>query len=226
MQNRPAVVSPRLVRCVTALLFSGMTWSNPGLAGERPLPERAARAQTDQASVVALAHRALRDSGIDEAEIRLESVQRATWPDSSLGCPQRGSQYMQVITHGHRVRFKNPRGLLEVHVAGNFAVVCARPGALVNRLRDRQTPLRNIDRLVEQAKKQLSDHIGVDIETIRMTDLVPTDWPDGSLGCPQDAPFAAGKVSGYRIVLTSTGRPYTFHTDGQRVLACPAIADR
>ena len=67
-------------------------------------------------------------------------------------------------------------------------MVCCGSGTLVNRLHPRQTPLRYVNSLTEQAKQELSKAIGVKIETIRFLDLVPAEWPDSSLGCASDVP--------------------------------------
>ncbi len=37
------------------------------------------------------------------AEIRVVEARAVTWPDSSLGCPEPGRMYLQVLTPGYRV---------------------------------------------------------------------------------------------------------------------------
>jgi hypothetical protein len=37
------------------------------------------------------------------AEVRLVSSTEVTWPDSSLGCPEPGMHYAQVLTNGTRI---------------------------------------------------------------------------------------------------------------------------
>ena len=181
----------------------------------------------DRNAVVEQARQALVDSGVADKSLAVAAFEPANWPNSSLGCPKRGVQYLQVVTTGYRVQFTGEAAAkFDIHVAGNIAVVCGGTGTMVNRLHQRQTPLRNVNRLTELAKQELSKAIGVKIETIRFSDLVPAEWPDSSLGCASGVPATPGRVNGFRIVLTNAGRPYTFHTDGQRVIACPPIADR
>ena len=43
-----------------------------------------------------------------------EAVQ---WPDASLGCPQGGMMYAQVITPGRRMTFRHNENTYEVHTA-------------------------------------------------------------------------------------------------------------
>ncbi len=41
--------------------------------------------------------------GIAEEAIAVASIEEMEWPDSSLGCPQPGMMYLQVITPGFRI---------------------------------------------------------------------------------------------------------------------------
>lgn len=41
--------------------------------------------------------------GADQSEVAVETVERVEWRDSSLGCPQPGMMYAQVITPGYRI---------------------------------------------------------------------------------------------------------------------------
>ena len=43
---------------------------------------------------------------INEDQIFLFSVESMTWPDASLGCPQAGTIYAQVITPGFQILFE------------------------------------------------------------------------------------------------------------------------
>jgi hypothetical protein len=41
--------------------------------------------------------------GISAAEVAVAGVEPIDWPDSSLGCPQPGKMYAQVVTPGLRI---------------------------------------------------------------------------------------------------------------------------
>lgn len=41
--------------------------------------------------------------GLSPDAITVESVEEVNWPDASLGCPQPGMFYAQVVTPGYRV---------------------------------------------------------------------------------------------------------------------------
>ena len=54
--------------------------------------------------VVRLAIEALSaETGTPRDQIAVARVEPHDWPDSSLGCPQPGRAYLQVVTPGYRV---------------------------------------------------------------------------------------------------------------------------
>jgi len=44
--------------------------------------------------------------GISAQEVTVEQVKAVQWPDSSMGCPQPGYMYTQVITPGYQIILK------------------------------------------------------------------------------------------------------------------------
>jgi hypothetical protein len=52
---------------------------------------------------------------LTSASIRLVSVEPVDWPDTSLGCPQPGMMYAQVITPGFRVVLEAEGRTYEYH---------------------------------------------------------------------------------------------------------------
>ena len=58
--------------------------------------------------------------------ITVDSVRSIEWSDSSIGCPQPGMGYMQVITPGHRISLRANGNLHVVHEANGNAFVCTR----------------------------------------------------------------------------------------------------
>ncbi len=69
------------------------TEAPPALVLDSGASEPVARAVADLASRL----------GISEAQVRVVSIEAVEWPDSSLGCPQPGMDYLQVITPGFRI---------------------------------------------------------------------------------------------------------------------------
>ena len=56
-----------------------------------------------------------RELGIDYSMIRVISFEKTTWPDSSLGCPQPGEVYLQVLTAGYLIRLSVNELDFELH---------------------------------------------------------------------------------------------------------------
>ena len=54
---------------------------------------------------------------IDKVEV--VEQQSVTWRDSSLGCPQPGMQYMQVLVEGMRLRLRANGQTYDYHSGGN-----------------------------------------------------------------------------------------------------------
>jgi len=61
-----------------------------------------------------------------EAQIRMNLLETVEWRDSSLGCPEPGRMYLQVITPGYRIVLRAGGKLYEYHAAQgqNRAILC------------------------------------------------------------------------------------------------------
>jgi hypothetical protein len=53
----------------------------------------------------------------DAAQLRVTLAEAVTWPDGSLGCPQPGRQYTQVLVEGYRIRILVAGTTLEYHAS-------------------------------------------------------------------------------------------------------------
>jgi hypothetical protein len=172
---------------------------------------------------IARARETLRTAGVDPSLLTVTSAEPVTWPDSSLGCPQPGIQYLQVLTPGYRVELHGAQRDYLVHVAGKQSIVCTGKAGAPSRLTRPLAPLRGIDLMTQRARQMLAAVVRVPAEQIRVVGFEPQVWPDTGLGCPSPEQSVPGRVSGFRIMLEHGGREYTFNTDLHRVIACPAI---
>jgi hypothetical protein len=68
-----------------------------------------------------------RQLNIDPATITLIAISAVDWNDSSLGCPQPGVNYMQVITPGYNMRLDAQGKAYEYHSDAKSAVVQCGP---------------------------------------------------------------------------------------------------
>jgi len=65
---------------------------------------------------------------ISGEEIEVIEVEEVEWPDTSLGCPQPGMVYAQVITPGFRVVMRVGSKVYEYHSGGGHWVLCDEEG--------------------------------------------------------------------------------------------------
>lgn len=64
----------------------------------------------------------------DPSEIMLMEATAVTWPNSSLGCPQDGMVYAEVLTPGYLIVLKFGEELFEYHTShDNTIVTCPNP---------------------------------------------------------------------------------------------------
>ena len=107
-----------LVIGIIALFLLGYFWFS-GPLGSAPVPGGAERA-VEQAQED-LANR----KGIDKAQIAVVAVKAVNWPDTSLGCPEPGMVYAQVITPGYRILLSYDGQVYEYHSdQGDRVVYC------------------------------------------------------------------------------------------------------
>ncbi|MDP6581802.1 MAG: hypothetical protein QF681_14195 [Vicinamibacterales bacterium] len=88
-----------------------------------------------ETEAVRLAIRTLSEHlGVDEETIALDEVTAVDWRDASLGCPEPGRSYAQIIMSGFRVTLDvvDDERSHRVHVSGTRAVVCEQPAASRN----------------------------------------------------------------------------------------------
>jgi hypothetical protein len=160
---------------------------------------------------------------LDVATIEALSTEPQTWPDSSLGCGKPGTMAAQVITSGYEVLLKTPRGNYRVHTADNNVVVCG-AATLWRNPRNPQVPLKELNDKIEWARADLATKLKAPQNQIRTMRFAATEWPDSSMDCAVASEQIVKKATkGYRIALNYSGRIYTYHTDMDRVRACPAI---
>jgi len=85
--------------------------------------------KVEDAARQALAKRA----GISNGEISIVSIDARSWPDSSLGCPEEGRFYLQVVTPGYAIRLEARGQIYEYHVDDAAKTVVSCPGAETGR---------------------------------------------------------------------------------------------
>ncbi len=64
-------------------------------------------------------------------QIILLEASAVTWPDSSLGCPEEGMAYAQVLTPGYLIRLEAGAHQYEYHASRGTVFYCQNPSAPV-----------------------------------------------------------------------------------------------
>ncbi|MFH1967279.1 MAG: hypothetical protein ABIJ03_02110 [Patescibacteria group bacterium] len=65
--------------------------------------------------------------GIIIEEILVKSTTEKTWSDASLGCPEKGKYYVQVITPGYLIIFEAGGKIYKYHTSLNWVTLCLLP---------------------------------------------------------------------------------------------------
>ena len=76
---------------------------------------------------------------------------------------------------------------------------------------------------VRLATRTLSEHLGIDEQSVTLNEVVAVDWPNSSLGCPEPGrTYAPVVMSGYQVTLAvqDDERTHRVHVAGTRALVC------
>lgn len=161
-----------------------------------------------------------RETGLAASELTLVSAEAVEWPDTSLGCPQPGMMYAQVITPGFRLLFQGPGGdMFEVHTnrSGSSMVLCP-AGEETSRDVGNGTPGLGAGapaaQTREAALKAVARASGLAVDQLEIVEWEAVNWRDSSLGCPRPgANYLMVITPGYRFMVRAGITLYEVHTD-------------
>lgn len=161
---------------------------------------------------------------IKPENINVIHVSVMNWPDSSLGCPKPGVNYLQVVTRGSMVLLQSNKKTYRIHIAKNRAILCETPMRRNLPLGNNKTVGSSVQGLMQKSRIDLAQKLGVNISEIFVVKLESRIWPDSALGCA--APFQGqprDKVKGFLITMEYKDQQYRYHTDQENVTPCPVI---
>ena len=173
---------------------------------------------------IALAKSVLEEQvGIPAATVRFAYATAASWPDSSLGCAEKGMTYRPVLTPGYVVSLQINERTYTVHVAGAAAVICNRAGRSGQQTRTARMEQASLP--INAAREDLAGRLNVQPTQIKVSAIKRTTWPDASLGCPQPgAQYRQIETPGFLIDLELGGNTYRYHTSLKEVMLCETFA--
>ncbi len=205
--------------CKVVLLACSAIVSIPGAYGEQ-----ASLSETRDAAAQLAVTTVSEKLSIDPETIDVIHVSIMDWPDSSLGCPRPGVEYLQAVTRGSLVLLRANKKAYRVHIGNNRAVICDKPlkGGLSRQPKGLSgIPVRG---LMQTARQDLARRLGVSSTEVSVTRVESRTWPDAALGCPapgQD--YDETEIQGFRITLDYAGQTFSYHTDQQQAFPCPPI---
>jgi hypothetical protein len=150
---------------------------------------------------------------------QLVSVEAVDWPDASLGCPQPGMMYAQVVTPGYRVVLAAAGGRYEYHSDSGRRVVYCQPAPT------RLAPGAVETESVMLARQDLARRTGVSVEDVRVLAVIGQEFSAAAFDCRASKERVArdeapAVVQGQAILLSAAGRRYEYHASGEKVIFC------
>ncbi|MGC9356846.1 MAG: hypothetical protein ACP5GX_03225 [Anaerolineae bacterium] len=169
------------------------------------------------------------DLGLKAEELTLVAAERVEWRDASLGCPQPGKLYAQVITPGWRFIFEEegPGRRHEVHTSEDARdyVICG--AGKENPTEPSPMPVDELPEKIERAAKALvEDQMGVPVGRQEVVSVETVQWPDSCLGCASPETICLKVITpGYRIVLRAGDAHFEVHADraGRSLVLCEGV---
>ena len=159
--------------------------------------------------------------GATVEKITVLGVEAVEWPDTSLGCPQPGKTYAQVITAGYRIILKAGGEQYEYHSdnEGRQLVLCQDDGERIEVIRRMVGP----EKAITSAQEDLAKRLGIPAGEVTVVSVVGDEFPASNLGCPcpkcPELPIPA-IVTGQRITLAAQGKNYEYHARRNMVVFC------
>jgi len=215
LMTLPPIGTPSQVTFMPPDLATAVTVTPPGSSNETLAPP-----QGDQNAIITAAIAALATQlGVPTTQITYVSSMPTEWNDSSLGCPQRGVAYAQVITPGYIVTLTSGSSTYSVHTDLNGMAVICQPGGSTTGGDVLADPI--VEEFITQAKTELAAKLGIADRDIAVVRSEAVDWSDTSLGCAESGKTYDQILSpGYRIILGVDENRYEYHTDQQHMIRC------
>jgi hypothetical protein len=158
---------------------------------------------------------------VDSGEISVIGAEAVDWSDASLGCPEPGKVYAQVITPGYRIVLEARGQRYEYHSDSEAKqlILCQNDQERLQTMRQKSSP----EQAVISAQQDLASRLRIAIDEVTVARVTEEMFPAGDLGCPcpgcPSSPMT-GLVEGQRIILTARDKEYEYRARGMAVLFC------
>jgi len=144
-------------------------------------------------------------------QIVVVETERVTWPDASLGHPEPGKFYAQILVAGYKVILEANGTQYEYHTDMTNRAVYIGPLGVAAEADDggegdQPTP-------VAAAIEDLASCLAVAVAKIEVIRAEEVQWPNSALGWPEPGMmYTQALVPGYRVILGCDGRQFEYHT--------------
>jgi hypothetical protein len=177
------------------------------------------------APLVALAQENLIERlGLTANEVAVTAIEPVEWRDTSLGCPQPGMMYAQVITPGYRIVIE-AAGQEYTYPTdrGQKVIRCDVDSELSKEGNVNNTPTvpapidQGLQQMVALAVEDLAGRLDIGTEHIDLLEVSEVTWSDASLGCPHpEMRYKQVPMDGLLIRLSAGEQVYAYHSGGSR----------
>lgn len=195
----------------------------PDGASDEAMPEMPAEAQK---LLKKAASDLMERENLNPTQVEVVEVEAVEWNDSSLGCPEEGKMYAQVITPGYRIVFETPEGRKVYHTDGGDQVVFCESGEPQSILRD----FPSDGPIVEAARTDLAQRLDLSLEQIEVIGVIGQNFTVHSFSCQsvkeqaQIARDEAPTMPGRTILLEAKGKRYEYHANDKQIVFCRSLS--
>lgn len=183
-----------------------------------------------------LTRRVLRDLADDLdiplPQVQLVSVERALWLDAQTACNPTESQLTRDLTsergdptEGYHYVLLVGDTLHDYYTEGARRFVrCEDTRKLAGDLLITVDPVAA--EMVRLVQERVAQQLDLSTRRVQLVDIVPTTWPDTSLGCRfEGSTYTEAAIDGYRIVVIAGTTEYVYHSDSATVIPCAGGGD-
>ena len=163
-------------------------------------------------------------------DFTLLSVEKVEWSNPSLGCPEPGFFYPQVIVPGSLVSILYQEKIYPVHMSDKRSTICSNNTEKKNKNKNPIIKAKKLndfkkESMLVKTRKDFQERIGIPNNEIKVITIKSAVWANSALGCPERGKiYSEEKVKGFRVIFEARGRQYTYHTDDdKKMIPCPNI---
>jgi hypothetical protein len=183
-----------------------------------PTPRRLEGAQVPETIVQMAIDELASRLSVDASAVKVVSASAVMWRDGSLGCPEPGVAYIQVLIEGYQIILEHAGQTYDYRSDGRYVRLCDPTPPIDPDVGGQVSPAI---RFVGLAMTDLAQRLGVAAFEIEPGPIEERVWPDASLGCPQPGQvYQQVETRGYAIVLLVDEAHHVYHTDLTRLVYC------